>query len=51
MPEFKEGTPFWLDVAAVLALGGAIVLPFVLALRHAHRLAPRPRMIWSADHG
>jgi hypothetical protein len=51
MPEFRDGTPVWLDVAAVLALGGAVVLVLALALRHAHRLAPRPRMIWSVDHG
>jgi len=51
MPEFKDGTPFWLDVAAVLALGGAMVMLFAFALRHARRLAPGRRMIWSVDHG
>jgi hypothetical protein len=51
MPEFKQGTPFWLDVAAILALGGAIVLLFLLALRYAHRFAPAAGMVWRADHG
>jgi hypothetical protein len=51
MPEFKDGTPFWLCVAAVLALGGAVVLLFVLALPYAHRLAFGRAMIWSANHG
>ena len=51
MPEFKDGTPIWLDVAAVLALGGAILLLFALALPYAHRLAFGRPMIWSADHG
>jgi hypothetical protein len=50
MPEFKDATPFWLDAAAVLALGGAGALLFALA-RRAPGLAHRPRMIWSADHG
>ncbi|MFI5034186.1 MAG: hypothetical protein ACHQPH_26165, partial [Reyranellales bacterium] len=33
MPEFDSGTSFWLDVAAVLALGGAMLLLFAFALR------------------
>ncbi len=51
MPEFKQGTPFWLDVAALLALGGAIVLLFGLALRYPRRLAPPAVMMWRAHHG
>ena len=51
MPEFKHGTPFWLDVAALLALCGAIVLLFVLGLRYPHRLAPPAVMLWRARHG
>ena len=51
MPDFKQGTAFWLDVAALLALGGAIVLLFVLGLRYPHRLAPPAVMVWRAGHG
>jgi hypothetical protein len=51
MPEFTAATPFWLDVAALLALGGAMVLLFGFALRHAHRPIPIGAMVWRADHG
>jgi hypothetical protein len=51
MPGFKASTPFWLDVAAVLALGGAITLLFVFALDRARRVAPAGRPAWTADHG
>jgi hypothetical protein len=51
MPEFKDPTPFWLDVAAVLALGGLIVLLFGWALLRPRRPAPAARPVWSADHG
>jgi len=51
MPEFKQGTPFWLDIAALLALGGAIVLLFAMGLRYPQRLAPAAAMVWRADHG
>jgi hypothetical protein len=51
MPEFTAPTPFWLDVAAILALGGAMVLLFGFGLRYAQRLAPAGAPIWTADHG
>jgi hypothetical protein len=51
MPEAAVPTPFWLGVAAVLALGGVMVLLFVLFLRHAYRLEPAGEPIWTADHG
>ena len=51
MPEFAEAPPFWLDAAAVLALGGAMVLLFAFGLRHAGRLAPAASPIWTAEHG
>ncbi|MBV8827272.1 MAG: hypothetical protein JO084_06935 [Bradyrhizobiaceae bacterium] len=51
MPEFKQGTPFGLNIAALLALGGAMVLLFLLGLRYPHRLAPTAVMVWRADHG
>jgi hypothetical protein len=51
MPEFTEPTPFWLDVATILALGGAMVLLFAFGLRYAWRRAPAGSLIWTADHG
>ncbi len=51
MPEFTDPTPFWLDIAAVLALGGIIVVVLILALRRAGRLAPAGAPIWTAEHG
>lgn len=51
MPEFKSPTPFWLDVAALLALGGAITLLFVFALGRARGVTPAGRPAWTADHG
>ena len=51
MPEFADPTPFWLDVAAVLALGAAMVLLLTLAVRRALRLAPAGAPLWTADHG
>jgi hypothetical protein len=51
MPEFKDGTPFWLDAAAVLALGGLILLLFGWALFHPRPFAPAVRPVWTTDHG
>jgi hypothetical protein len=51
MPEFTAPTPFWLDVAAILALGGAMVLLFAVGLRYARRLARAGIPVWTADHG
>ncbi len=51
MPEFKSPTPFWLDVAALLALGGAMMLLFGFALDRARRVAPVGTAVWTADHG
>jgi hypothetical protein len=51
IPEFTSSTPFWLDVAAVLALGGAVSLLFVFALGRAHRAAPAGTPAWTAEHG
>ena len=50
MPEFAGLTPFWLDAAAVLALGGAMVLLFALSLRRAHRFVRATGPVWTADH-
>lgn len=49
MPEFDSGTSFWLDVAAVLALGGAMLLLFVFALRALPSIRARVPA-WRVDH-
>jgi hypothetical protein len=51
MPEFGNAPPFWLDAAAVLALGGAISLLFGFALRRARTIAPPGHAVWTAEHG
>jgi hypothetical protein len=51
MPEFESPTPFWLDAAAVLGLGGIVVLLFARVLRYAHRPLPAAGPIWTVDHG
>lgn len=51
MPEFPAPTPFWLDVAAMLALGAAILLLFAWALRSAYRSIAHDRTMWGADYG
>lgn len=49
MPEFDSGTSFWLDVAAVLALGGAMLLLFVFALHALPSIRARVPA-WRVDH-
>jgi len=49
LPEFERGTPFWLDIAALLALGGGMLLLFAWALPRRHRM-PARFAIWGADH-
>jgi hypothetical protein len=49
LPEFEQGTPFWLDIAALLALGGGMLLLFVWALPRRH-CGPARFAIWRADH-
>lgn len=51
MPEFTAPTPLWLDIAAILALGGAMALLFAFGLRYTRRSAPAAAPIWTADHG
>jgi len=51
LPEFPSPTPFWLDVAAMLALGGAMVLLFAWALRSTYRGGAADEAIWRADYG
>jgi hypothetical protein len=51
MPQFSTPTPFWLDVAALLALGGAMALLFAWGWRYAAGLATAGAPIWTAHHG
>lgn len=51
LPEFPHAGPFWLDVAAMLALGGPMLLLFGFALRDPERLRWRRRPVWTAEHG
>jgi hypothetical protein len=40
LPEFPQAGPFWLDAAAILVLGAAMVLLFAAAMRYGPRLRP-----------
>jgi len=51
MPQFSAPTPFWLNVAALLALGGAIAVLFAWGWRYAAALAAARTPIWTSDHG
>jgi len=51
LPEFSPGPPFWLNVAALLALGGAIAFPFAWGLRHIFADSSAGAPVWMADHG
>lgn len=52
LPEFAHAGPFWLDAAAILALGGPMVLLFAGAMRSAPRLSLGGWPTWkAADHG
>jgi hypothetical protein len=51
LPEFPRAGPFWVDVAAMLALGGPMALLFAFGLRYPERLRWRQRPVWTAEHG
>ena len=51
LPEFEPPTPFWLDVATLLALGGAIAILFGWGWRSASAFGSARAPIWRADHG
>ena len=50
LPEFDRAGPFWLDVTAVLALGGAMLLLFFAGL-HRGVWVPGPARLWKTGHG
>lgn len=50
LPEFRHAGPFWLNVGAILALGGLMLLLFLFGLRRGVWRA-RGAPVWKADHG
>jgi hypothetical protein len=51
LPEFQPGGPFWLDAAAILALGSLMMLLYFAALRHRTWLTSSTAQIWKTHHG
>lgn len=51
LPEFENAGPLWLDVAAIFALGGLMLLLFLWAWRYAAGLAAGALQVWKAGHG
>jgi hypothetical protein len=51
LPEFPQAGPFWLDVGAMLALGGLMMLLYFAALRHAGWVASGATRVWETRHG
>jgi hypothetical protein len=51
LPEFADGHPFWLDVAALLTLGSVTVLLLLGGLHYRGRLVGSGAPAWKADHG
>jgi hypothetical protein len=51
LPEFEKAGPFWLDVAAIFALGGLMMLLYLAALRYSAQLALGIGQVWKAHHG
>jgi hypothetical protein len=50
LPEFQQAGPFWLDVGAILALGGLMLLLFFFWLRHGG-VSIATAQSWEAGHG
>jgi hypothetical protein len=51
LPEYSTAGPFWLDVAAVLALGGLMVLLFFCLVRRPEALRSGGWPVWKPGHG
>jgi hypothetical protein len=51
LPVFASAGPFWLDVAAVLALGGLVLMMLLWWLRHGFAPANSATSGWSTHHG
>ena len=50
LPEFHKAGPFWLDVAAIFALGGLVLLVFIGWLRYGG-MSIAVGQVWKTDHG
>ena len=50
LPQFRTAGPFWLDFAAIIALGAAIVLLFAWALRYVRRVVAGGGQVWRVGH-
>ena len=51
LPEFQKAGPFWLDIAAVFALGGLMLLLFFGWLRSGGARAIALIQLWKTKHG
>jgi hypothetical protein len=51
LPEFRQAGPVWLDAAAILALGGLMLLPFFWALRYPGAVRLGVLHSWKMHHG
>ena len=51
LPQYPAAGPFWLDAAAILALGGPILLLFLWGWRHREFLRPAHPPVLSVEHG
>ena len=51
LPEFRQADPFWLDAAAILALGGLTLLTFLWGLRYPGAVRLPPVQLWKTHHG
>ncbi len=51
LPEFSPAPPFWLDAAAMIALGGAVLLLFGWGVRRGERVRRWRLPVWRPSHG
>jgi hypothetical protein len=51
LPEFHNAGPFWLDVGAIFALGGLMMLLYFAALRYGSWSPSGAAPVWKARHG
>jgi hypothetical protein len=51
LPEFRQAGPFWLDAAAILALGGLMLLLFLWGLRYPGAVRIGAIRSWKIHHG
>lgn len=51
LPEFRVAGPFWLDVSAIMALGGLLLLLFLWWLRDGGAMVIGAMQAWKTHHG